>query len=79
MEMYLNYFGRHVKTDDELKTIDILLCADTNDAGMGLTRNNETILYPSKYRLYPASKKQFTTQLENVRREPEEHEDRIRV
>ena len=32
MQMYVNYFDRYVKTEDELPTIGIVLCARKNDA-----------------------------------------------
>ena len=32
MQMYVNYFDRYVRTDDELPTVGILLCDQKNDA-----------------------------------------------
>ncbi len=37
MQMYVNYFDRHVKTQDENSTIGILLCHSKNDALVELT------------------------------------------
>jgi len=37
MQMYVNYFDRYVKTDDELPTIGIVLCGRKNDAVVELT------------------------------------------
>ena len=37
MQMYVNYFDRHVKTEEELPTIGILLCDDKSDAVVELT------------------------------------------
>ena len=35
MQMYVNYFDRYVRTDGELPTVGILLCARKNDAVVG--------------------------------------------
>ena len=32
MSMYVNYYDREVKTEDENKTIGIVLCRNKNDA-----------------------------------------------
>ena len=37
MQMYVNYFDRYVKTDDELPTIGFLLCDRKKDAIVKLT------------------------------------------
>ncbi len=37
MQMYVNYFDRYVKLDDELPTVGIVLCRRKNDALMELT------------------------------------------
>ena len=36
-QIYVSYFDRYVKTDDELPTIGILLCDHKNDAVVELT------------------------------------------
>ena len=71
MQMYVNYFDRHVKTEEELPTIGILLCDDKNDAVVELTLPGDANIYASKYQLYLPSKQELATQLENVRRELE--------
>ena len=72
MLMYVNYFDRHVKTDDELPTVGFLLCDDKNDAVVELTRPEEANIYASKYQLYLPSKEELAEQLAMVRREVEE-------
>ena len=69
MQMYVNYFDRYVKTDDELPTIGILLCGDKNDAVVELTLPEEANIYASKYQLYLPSKQELVAQLESIRRE----------
>ena len=74
MQMYVNYFDRHVKTDDELPTVGILLCDRKNDAVVELTLPEDANIYASKYQLYLPSKQQLAAQLESARRELEERE-----
>ena len=71
MQMYVNYFDRHVKTDEELPTVGILLCDRKNDAVVELTLPEDTNIYASKYQLYLPSKQQFAAQIESVRQELE--------
>ena len=37
MQMYVNYFDRYVKTEDELLTVGIVLCGSKSDAVVELT------------------------------------------
>ena len=74
MQMYVNYFDRHVKTDDELPTVGVLLCDRKNDAVVELTLPEDANIYASKYQLYLPSKQQLAAQLESARRELEERE-----
>ena len=50
MQMYVNYYDRHVKLDDENKTIGIIICKDKNDTlvNMTLPEGNEQI-FASRY------------------------------
>ena len=52
MQMYVNYYGRHVKQDFEKPTIGILLCEEKNDALVELTLPKDTNIYASQYSLY---------------------------
>jgi predicted nuclease of restriction endonuclease-like (RecB) superfamily len=60
MQMYVNYYDRFVKLDDENKTIGIILCKDKKDAMVEITlpENNQQI-FASKYELILPSKEQF--------------------
>ena len=78
MQMYVNYFDRHVKTTDELPTVGILLCGDKNDAIVELTLPEDTNIYASRYQLYLPSKQELAEQLESARRELEESEGKQR-
>ncbi len=52
LQMYVNYFDREVKNDDDNKTIGILLCSEKNDSVVKYTlpEDNEHI-FASKYKL----------------------------
>ena len=69
MQMYVNYFDRYVKTDDELPTIGIVLCGRKNDAVVELTLPEEANIYAPKYQLYLPSKQELVAQLESIQRE----------
>ena len=71
LQMYVNYFDRTQKLENENSSIGILLCADKNDSlvKFSLPENNTNIL-ASKYELYLPSEKQLlkaiTTEIENL-------------
>jgi predicted nuclease of restriction endonuclease-like (RecB) superfamily len=60
MQMYVNYYDRFVKLDDENKTIGIILCKDKKDAMVEITlpESNQQI-FASKYELVLPSKEQL--------------------
>lgn len=64
LQMYVNYYDRFEKQNDETPTIGILLCADKNDAMVELVlpKENNTIL-ASKYQLYLPTKEQMLKQI----------------
>lgn len=64
LQMYVNYYDRFEKQDDENPTIGILLCADKNDSMVKLVlpHENNTIL-ASKYQLYLPTKEQILQQI----------------
>jgi hypothetical protein len=64
MQMYVNYFDRFVKTDDELPTIGIVLCHRKNDALVEVTLPKDSNIFASKYQLYLPSKEELKKQLE---------------
>ncbi|PZX58109.1 PDDEXK nuclease domain-containing protein [Algoriphagus chordae] len=53
MQMYVNYYDRFVKTQDEMPTIGIILCKDKKDTMVEITlpKDNKQI-FASKYLLY---------------------------
>lgn len=52
MQMYVNYYDRHVKQDFEKPTIGILLCQEKSDALVELTLPKDSNIYASQYSLY---------------------------
>lgn len=70
LQMYVNYYDRNIKTDDENPTIGILLCAEKNDTlvRMSLPVDNQTIL-AAKYMTYLPSEQQLINEVQKVRDE----------
>ncbi|MBY0243862.1 MAG: PDDEXK nuclease domain-containing protein [Sphingobacteriaceae bacterium] len=66
MQMYVNYYDRFVKLDEENKTIGIILCKDKKDTMVEITlpENNEQI-FASKYALILPSKSELQQIIEN--------------
>ncbi len=66
MMMYVNYFDRFEKTDDENSTIGIILCKDKSKALVELTlpKDNNQI-YASKYLTILPNKEEFKKLLED--------------
>jgi predicted nuclease of restriction endonuclease-like (RecB) superfamily len=71
MQMYVNYFDRHVKMEDELPTVGIVLCRRKNDTLVELTLPVEANIFASKYQLYLPSKKELRAQVEKAQAELE--------
>ena len=69
MQMYVNYYDRYEKTDDENPTIGILLCTSKNDTAvkLALPENNQTI-YASKYELYLPTSEQLIHEINEAKR-----------
>jgi predicted nuclease of restriction endonuclease-like (RecB) superfamily len=65
MQMYVNYYDRFIKLDDENRTIGIILCKDKKDTMVEITlpENNKQI-FASKYELILPSKSQLKKILE---------------
>ncbi len=63
MQMYVNYFNREVKLDDENPTIGIILCKTKNDALVQLTLPENANVYASQYQLYLPSKEELKRKL----------------
>ena len=68
LQMYVNYYDRCEKLEDENPTIGILLCTDKNDTvvKMALPENNTTIL-ASKYQLYLPTTEELIKEIDEVK------------
>lgn len=66
MQMYVNYFDRFVKTEDENPTIGIVLCKRKKDALVELTLPKNANIFAAKYQLYLPSKAELQHQLQEA-------------
>jgi YhcG PDDEXK nuclease domain len=67
MQMYVNYFDREVRSKDEERTIDIILCHDKKEtiARYTLPENN-TQIFASKYKLYLPTEDELIREVDEV-------------
>lgn len=66
MQMYVNYYDRHVKLEEENKTIGIILCKDKKDTLIEITLpENYNQIFASKYELILPSKNELRQLIEN--------------
>lgn len=63
MQMYVNYFDRHVKTKDEGSTIGIVLCRKNREALVEITLPKDANIHAKEYRLYLPSKAELKQKL----------------
>ena len=77
MQMYVNYYDRKIKLDEENPTIGILLCSSKNDTAvkMALPENNNTIL-ASEYQLYLPTSEELVKEINEVKQLAHETEDK---
>ena len=64
MQMYVNYYDRYEKQEDENPTIGVLLCQDKEDSLVELTLPKDSNIYASKYQLYMPDKKMLQKKLQ---------------
>ena len=64
MQMYVNYYDRHVKQEWEKPTIGILLCKEKKDALIKLTLPEDANIYATEYALYLPDKKELQKKLQ---------------
>lgn len=65
MQMYVHYYDRKVKLDDENPTIGIILCRDKNNAVVEMTLpEDDTQIFASKYQMVLPSKEALQKLLE---------------
>ena len=67
LQMYVNYFDREIRDENDNRTIGILLCSDKNESVVeySLPKNNEQI-FASKYKLYLPSKRELEEELQHL-------------
>ncbi len=71
MQMYVNYYARHVKLPEENLTIGLLLCREKNDAVVELTLPKDAHIHAKEYQLYLPSKELLKAKLLEWAREEE--------
>jgi predicted nuclease of restriction endonuclease-like (RecB) superfamily len=64
MQMYVNYFDRHVKTDAENATIGIVLCKRKHEALVEITLPKDANIHAREYQLYLPSKEELQQKLQ---------------
>ena len=77
MQMYVNYYDRYEKTEEENPTIGVLLCNVKNDAMVELTLPEDSNIYASQYKLYLPDKKLLQDKLKEWLQEEGGAEDEI--
>jgi predicted nuclease of restriction endonuclease-like (RecB) superfamily len=63
MQMYVNYYDRHVKLPEENPTIGLLLCKEKKDAVVKLTLPKDANIHAKEYQLYLPSKELLKAKL----------------
>ncbi len=71
MQMYVNYYDRHVKLAEENRTIGLLLCKENNEAIVELTLPKDFNIHAREYLLYLPSKELLKAKLLEWSREEE--------
>lgn len=69
MQMYVNYFDRHVKLADENPTVGIILCKKKKDTLVEITLPQDANIHASQYQLYLPSKEELQQQLQQAQLE----------
>ena len=63
MQMYVNYFDRHVRREGEGATVGIVLCKRKNDALVEITLPQDANIHAREYSLYLPSKEELQAKL----------------
>jgi predicted nuclease of restriction endonuclease-like (RecB) superfamily len=66
MQMYVNYYDRFVKTNEENKTIGIIICKNKNDSLVEITLPKNSNVFAPKYEIYLPSKEQLKAQIDSI-------------
>ncbi len=64
MQMYVNYFDRFVKAEDENATVGIVLCKKKNEALVEITLPADANIHAREYQLYLPSKEELQRKLQ---------------
>jgi hypothetical protein len=64
MQMYVNYFDRFVKNDQENSTVGIVLCKKKDTALVEITLPTDANIHAREYQLYLPSKEELQQKLE---------------
>ncbi len=75
MQMYVNYFDRYVKLEDEQPSIGIILCKKKKDSLVEITLPEGANIHAAKYQTYLPDKEALKQQLEEAQMEWEAHRD----
>ena len=75
MQMYVNYYDRHVRQEWEKPTIGILLCKEKKDALIKLTLPEDANIYATEYALYLPDKNELQERLQQWILEFDKEED----
>ncbi len=75
MQMYVNYYDRHIRREWEKPTIGILLCKEKKDALIKLTLPEDANIYATEYALYLPDKKELQDKLQQWIQEFDKEED----
>ena len=67
LQMYVNYFDKVEKLNDENPTVGILLCAAKNDTAVKFTLPDDSNIITSKYQLYLPSEADLLAEIEEVK------------
>ena len=76
MQMYVNYYDREIKQDDENPTVGILLSTNKNETVVKYTlpEDNKTIFY-SEYKLHMPTEQELITAIEEEKKNFELNEN----
>lgn len=69
MQMYVNYFDRHIRIEGENATVGIILCQKKNEALVEITLPKDANIHAKEYQLYLPSKEELRQKLEEWARE----------
>jgi predicted nuclease of restriction endonuclease-like (RecB) superfamily len=73
MQMYVNYYDRHVRLPDENPTVGLVLCKQKKAAVVELTLPKDSNIHARQYQLYLPSKELLQQKLLEWTRDAQEH------